>query len=208
MVKIALFGTSADPPTIGHQAILEWLAQQFDQVAVWAADNPFKQHQTPLVHRQEMLRLLIEPLQAAGQSVALYPELSHSRTLRTVERAYQRWPQAEFTLVVGSDLVPTITHWYRIQELLAQIKLLIVSRPGATLAASDLQQLRQKGADLAIADFTGPAVSSTAYREQGNTEGLTPTIEAYIHQQGLYPCVDRTRNKASKGRMMDAAAKG
>jgi nicotinate-nucleotide adenylyltransferase len=42
MQKIALFGTSADPPTAGHKTILSWLSQNFDWVAVWASDNPFK----------------------------------------------------------------------------------------------------------------------------------------------------------------------
>ncbi|MEM6592470.1 MAG: nicotinic acid mononucleotide adenylyltransferase, partial [Cyanobacteria bacterium P01_C01_bin.73] len=40
MTRIALFGTSADPPHQGHQAILTWLARRFNHVAVWAADNP------------------------------------------------------------------------------------------------------------------------------------------------------------------------
>ncbi|MGL5832760.1 MAG: nicotinate-nucleotide adenylyltransferase, partial [Waterburya sp.] len=34
MKKIALFGTSADPPTIGHQTILQWLSQHYDHVVV------------------------------------------------------------------------------------------------------------------------------------------------------------------------------
>ena len=44
-MRIALFGTSADPPTAGHQKILRWLSEGYDRVAVWAADNPFKCHQ-------------------------------------------------------------------------------------------------------------------------------------------------------------------
>ncbi|MEY2856531.1 MAG: nicotinic acid mononucleotide adenyltransferase, partial [Cyanobacteriota bacterium] len=55
MKTIALFGTSADPPTIGHQTILQWLSQHYDRIVVWASDNPFKQHQTPLKFRSEML---------------------------------------------------------------------------------------------------------------------------------------------------------
>ncbi|MCS6815631.1 MAG: adenylyltransferase/cytidyltransferase family protein, partial [Cyanobacteria bacterium] len=55
MMDIALFGTSADPPTVGHQAILLWLLEHFDYVAVWAADNPFKSHQASLHHRLAML---------------------------------------------------------------------------------------------------------------------------------------------------------
>jgi nicotinate-nucleotide adenylyltransferase len=62
MVNIALFGTSADPPTSAHQAILNWLSYHYDHVAVWASDNPFKTHQTPLEHRSTMLRLLIEDI--------------------------------------------------------------------------------------------------------------------------------------------------
>ncbi len=37
---IALFGTSADPPTCGHQALLEGLVAMFPKVATWASDNP------------------------------------------------------------------------------------------------------------------------------------------------------------------------
>ncbi|MGB3262812.1 MAG: adenylyltransferase/cytidyltransferase family protein, partial [Microcoleus sp.] len=55
MQKIALFGTSADPPTAGHKTILSWLSQHFDWVAVWASDNPFKSHSTSLEHRSAML---------------------------------------------------------------------------------------------------------------------------------------------------------
>lgn len=42
MTQIALFGTSADPPTSGHQAILLWLSQRFDKVVVWPRIIPLK----------------------------------------------------------------------------------------------------------------------------------------------------------------------
>ncbi|NET52841.1 MAG: nicotinic acid mononucleotide adenylyltransferase, partial [Merismopedia sp. SIO2A8] len=35
MTTLALFGTSADPPTAGHQQILRWLSYQYDHVIVW-----------------------------------------------------------------------------------------------------------------------------------------------------------------------------
>jgi nicotinate (nicotinamide) nucleotide adenylyltransferase len=186
MLRLALFGTSADPPTFAHQAILEWLAQQFDQVAVWAADNPFKQGQTPLLHRQAMLGLLIEHLQNQSSNLTLEPELSDWRTLRTVETARQRWPKADLTLVVGTDVIATMLHWYQIQKLLPQVKLLIVARPGVQLVESDLTWLKSQGARLTIADFTGPEISSTAYRQQGSTQGLISAIANYIQQENLY----------------------
>lgn len=195
MPNIALFGTSADPPTIGHQMILNWLSHHFDLVAVWAADNPFKSHQTPLVHRMAMLELLIENAHPSRDNIRVYPELSHPRTLYTVERARRIWTNAEFTLVIGADLVNQLLTWHRVDELLKQVQLLVVPRPGYRLEGTALAELRWKGAQVTIADITGPDTSSTAYRENGETDGLTPPIEAYIHREQLYTCQDTSREK-------------
>lgn len=186
MANIALFGTSADPPTAGHQAILTGLAQQFDEVAVWAADNPFKSHQTPLEHRERMLQLLIDEL--PQRNIHLYAELSHPRALITVDRARLQWENAELTLVVGADLVAQLPRWYQVETLLHQVNLLVVPRPGYDLSEAALTPLRQMGATVAIANLSAPAVSSSAYREAGNLEVITPPVEAYIHQEQLYKC--------------------
>ena len=196
MKRIALFGTSADPPTSGHQEILRWLSEQYDWVAVWAADNPFKTHQTPLKHRATMLRLLIESTDPPPQNVGCYPELASHRTIETVEKVRQRWGTAvELTLVIGADLVSQLPRWYRFSELLQQVKLLVLPRPGYELIDTDLQQIRQLGAEIAIADFAGPDVSSTAYREGGDTQALIPPIVAYIHQEHLYKCQDTSKER-------------
>ncbi|MEB3359363.1 MAG: nicotinate-nucleotide adenylyltransferase [Synechococcales bacterium] len=190
MTQIALFGTSADPPTAAHQQILKWLSYHYDRVLVWASDNPFKTHQTPLEHRATMLRLLISDLEPPRPNVVLDQALSSPRALVTVQRSQQQFPEANFTLVVGSDLISQLPTWYRVETLLQQVKLLVVPRPGHPLAADALGGLRQMGGDVAIADLTGLPVSSTAYREAGDTTGITPPVEAYIHREQLYACQD------------------
>ncbi len=123
MVNIALFGTSADPPTAAHQAIINWLSHHYDYVAVWASDNPFKSHQTPLEHRSQMLRLLIEEIQPPRRNVSLHPSLSSPRTLETVEKAREHWGlQVGFTLVIGADLISQMPRWYQIDHLLKQVE--------------------------------------------------------------------------------------
>ncbi len=186
MIKIALFGTSADPPTAGHRTILNWLSQHFDWVAVWASDNPFKSHQTSLEHRSAMLLLMIQEINSPRQNLCLYPELSSPRTLETVERAKLMWGKADLTMVIGSDLVEQLPRWYQVEHLLKQVKLLVVPRPGYPPEELDLWQLRRIGADVAIASLSAPDVSSTSYRETGDTQALTPTIEDYINREHLY----------------------
>ncbi|MBE9184662.1 nicotinate-nucleotide adenylyltransferase [Microcoleus sp. LEGE 07076] len=187
MQRIALFGTSADPPTAGHKTILSWLSQHFDLVAVWASDNPFKSHSTSIEHRSAMLLLIIQEINSPKHNLCLNPELSSSRTLETVEQARLQWPDAELTLVIGSDLVGQLPRWYKFEQLLKQVELLIVPRPGYPSEQLDLWQLRRSGAEVAIASLNAPNVSSTSYRETGDTEALTPTIEDYINREHLYP---------------------
>lgn len=193
MTKIALFGTSADPPTIGHQAILQWLASSFAQVVVWAADNPFKTHGADLADRQQMLALLIQDLQNGDRRVGFYPELSDAKTLITVQRARQLWPQAELTLVVGADVISTLPHWYCADTLLQQVEILVLKRPDISLSESDLAVLRER-TQFEIADFQGPPVSSSHYRQTGDRRDVIPAIAAYAQQHHLYVWKSATSN--------------
>lgn len=187
MTKIALFGTSADPPTAAHQAILQWLSEHYNLVAVWASDNPFKEHQASLTHRMAMLQLAIEEIETPQKNLKLYRELSHRRSLISIERAKKIWgDKAEYTLVIGSDLINQIQHWYRIEDILKQVKILVIPRPGYAIAQTDLEPLRNLGGQSAIADLNAPAVSSTTYREQKNKDILTKPIKDYIKREQLY----------------------
>ncbi|MDJ0591287.1 MAG: nicotinate-nucleotide adenylyltransferase [Pleurocapsa sp. MO_226.B13] len=187
MEKIALFGTSADPPTVGHQTILRWLSQHYDRVVVWASDNPFKQHQASLADRTTMLNLAIADLNLVRDNISLHPELSDRRTLITVKKAREKWgQQVEFTLVIGSDILAQITSWYRIEELLKQVKVLIVPRSGYGIKEQDLKALKAIGGRFAIATLNAPKVSSSTYRLQKDQSLITPAVNDYIFHQDLY----------------------
>jgi nicotinate-nucleotide adenylyltransferase len=187
ITKIALFGTSADPPTAGHQAILKWLANRYDLVAVWASDNPFKKHQATLQQRMRMLELAIAEIKTSKNNLQIYEELSDRRSLIAVDRAINIWgKQVEYTLIVGSDLVQQIATWYRVEELFAKAKILIVPRPGYAIEAKDLARLKSLGANYAIADLDAPAISSTAYRQQKDFHLVASTVKDYIYREKLY----------------------
>lgn len=195
-MNIALFGTSADPPTAGHQMIIGWLSQNFDHVAIWASNNPFKVHLTPLEHRVAMLRLLIGDIDTIKQNIALEQKLSTFRTIATLEKAKNYWTEnTEFTLVIGSDLLTQLPQWYRIEDLLRQAKLLVVPRPGYLINDSKVDNIKKLGGETIIADLTGIDVSSTGYREYGDYKALTPPIVEYIHQKKLYQCQKPTQSK-------------
>jgi nicotinate-nucleotide adenylyltransferase len=195
-MNIALFGTSGDPPTKGHQKILQWLSDRYDLCAVWVSNNPFKFHQTNLDHRVEMMRLLIAELNLTlgyapdyfqdDYKVQLHPEISSPRSLVTLNHAKQIWQNAEFTLVVGSDLVSQLPSWYKAEELLQQVKILVVERIGYEVSEQILESLYTMGAKVAIADLVIPEVSSSNFRQNGDLSGIIPSIQEYINLHNLY----------------------
>ena len=195
MTKIALFGTSADPPTVGHKMIIEWLSQNFDKAVVWVSDNPFKYHETSLEQRAIMLSILIKNIESNQNNIYLHQELSSRRTLETVELARKKWNDAEFTLVIGSDLVKQLLSWYQIEKLLQKVELLIIPRKGITTKEVDLQNLRELSREVKIAFLEVPNVSSSAYREQGDEMTVAPPIQDYIYQHKLYQWQKATTEK-------------
>jgi nicotinate-nucleotide adenylyltransferase len=191
-MKIALFGTSADPPTIAHQKIIHWLAlQQFDRVAVWASDNPFKTHGASLEQRSQMLELAIAEIQPPiDRQAKVYRNLSHRYTLESLNIARQTWGDCEYVLTIGADLIVQMPSWYRIGELLTQVKLTIVPRTGNQIESVDLQRLKDLGAQITIAPLSTPIISSTAIRNSHSILGVPPSIAKYIHHQNLYSIID------------------
>ncbi|MDA0866242.1 MAG: nicotinate-nucleotide adenylyltransferase [Cyanobacteria bacterium] len=193
-MHIALFGTSADPPHRGHCEILRWLATQFDHVAVWASDNPFKRHQSPLGDRSAMLRLMLGDIPAPSGAIALYPELSSTRALESAEQARRIWPDATLTLVVGADLIGQLPSWYRAEDLLHQVQILVIPRPGYDLVEDDLMEVRRRGGTVAIADIPLQFnLSSSYYRQTDDTDVLPRAVRTYIDQKKLYLCLGNSR---------------
>ncbi|NET97623.1 MAG: nicotinate-nucleotide adenylyltransferase [Okeania sp. SIO1H2] len=197
--RVALFGTSADPPHNGHRSIMTTLGYQFDHVAVWASDNPWKTDQSPIDMRMDMLRLAMADLQTPS-TIQVHPELSHPFTAVTLERAREIWPQADFTFVIGADLIRQLPRWKRSEDVLEWSNILVFPRPGYPLSEDDLVELRGLGARVAIANpiHAIPDISSTSLRQhcqEPRTEiaaEISPRVQAYIHQHNLYPCPENT----------------
>jgi nicotinate-nucleotide adenylyltransferase len=130
------------------------------------------------------LQLLIDSLK--HDRVRLFPQLSHSRTWFTLEAARQLWPDAEFTFVIGTDLVPQIMTWYRAIDLLQAIALRIIPRSGYPLRDEDLAPIAALGTPITLAQITPPKAASSEYRKQGQRSAVPPSIQAYIEREQLY----------------------
>jgi nicotinate (nicotinamide) nucleotide adenylyltransferase len=96
-----------------------------------------------------------------------------------VEELKQIYPNTNFTLVLGSDAASKLDKWHRSKELLEQIKVLVVKRPGAK--PSEFDEISIKALDISSTSVR----QSIAKRE--NVSSLLPAkVVTYIREYGLY----------------------
>ncbi len=181
---IALFGTSADPPTHGHRALLEGLLQLYPRVATWASDNPLKRHTAPLPLRMALLGALVEAI--GDPRLSLEQPLSSPWTMETLARARQRWPHREPVFVIGSDLAAQVPRWRGAADWLPGCRLAIAPRQGWLLQEEDLARLRQLGARPEILRLQIPASASSGVRARPAPEQVPAELLPLLRRHDPY----------------------
>ena len=183
---IALFGTSADPPTLGHRALLKGLLRHYPAMATWASDNPLKHHVAPLALRTALLGAVVEAI--ADPRLSLRQELSSPWAIDTLQRARQLWPDRTPVLVIGSDLAGAIQHWRQAEALLRGCRLALVPRQGWPVQAGDLERLQAAGAQVELLQLAVPATASSTLRSGrgGNDQQLPAELRPLLLQHNPY----------------------
>lgn len=193
MKTIALFGTSADPPTgeRGHRGIVKWLTTtdlpelEGRAAEVWVL--PVYQHVfeekrglSPFHHRMQMARLNFSDLPRV-RVLPLERErpTDASGTADLLDALRRRRPNVRYALALGEDTWRDLRagRWRRSEAILERTPVVVLRRPGD--AASE------EGYSVPEVE----AVSSTDARA-GQAAALYPPVRAYVARFGLYPRLD------------------
>ncbi len=189
--SIALFGTSADPPTLAHQALLNELTKIFPKVITWASDNPDKKHHIPLFKRTELLKILVKKI--SHPKLELVQELSSPRTIHTLKKALRLWPEANFYFVIGSDLAIQIPKWLNAKSVLNKATIAIAIRDGWPIKDQQLEEIKNLGGEVELLPFKIPGSSSSNFREKPQ-EALVPSeLIPTLLEENLYGFADHKK---------------
>ena len=188
--SIALFGTSADPPTLGHEALLSELTKIFPKVITWASDNPDKKHQIPLVKRTQLLRILVKKI--SHPKLELVQELSSPRTIHTLKKAFQKWPEASFSFVIGSDLAIQVPKWLNAKSILKKATIAIAMRDGWPISDNQLEEIKNLGGEIELLPFNIPESSSSKFRERPQEVLVPQELLPLLLEENLYGLADNT----------------
>lgn len=123
-MKIGLFFGSFNPVHNGHLIIANYISQTTDLDKVWlvvSPQNPLKPKETLLRDRDRLhlINLAIEDCKHLKASDIEFKMPKPSYTIDTLVYLAEKYPQHQFSLIMGSDNLVTLHKWKNYEKLLA-----------------------------------------------------------------------------------------
>ena len=185
--NIALFGTSADPPTIGHKKILEELSNIYAYVITYASDNPKKIHKENIFFRKLLLKTLIEEIN--DPKIIFNQKISSPWAIESIEECKKIYPLNKIDFVIGSDLVRDVFAWKNFHKIINEVKLLIIKREGYPIKSNTFKMLENNNVIFEISSLNIPNISSSMIRLNNNYSNLPKSLIDIIEMNNLYESI-------------------
>jgi len=138
MKKVGLFFGSFNPIHIGHLAIANYIVEFTELDRIWfvvTPHNPLKPKKTLLAdnHRYYMVNLAVDDDRRFKASNIEFKLPQPSYTVNTLAYLKEKYPDLEFSLIMGADNILTIQKWKNYEYILQNYKIYVYPRPGYNL---------------------------------------------------------------------------
>ena len=182
--SIALFGTSADPPTIGHKKILEELSKIYTFTIGYVSNNPNKKHKEDISIRSYLLKTLIEDLD--NPKILFNQSVSSQWAVESIKKCKQIYEFNNLDFVIGSDLINDIFYWKNFDEIIKEVRFFIILREGYPVESNTLKILETYKVKFTISTIKIPNISSSKFRSNVNYSNLPTSLIDIVKKNNLY----------------------
>ena len=197
-MRIGLLGGTFNPIHRAHVQMAEIARDEaaLDRVILMvAADPPHKavDEGVPASERLRLTQIAVcgrEKIEASDQEIV---RGGKSYSLLTLQELKAQYPEAELSIIIGSDTLADLPNWYHPEEVLKLASVLCVPRVGIDRHdAATAQMLRERyGANVRILSAKADMISSTEIRSRLTAglpvEGmLDGAVEQAVYEGGAY----------------------
>ena len=182
--SVALFGTSADPPTIGHKKILEELSKIYDFTISYVSNNPNKKHKEDISIRSHLLKTLIEDLD--NPKILFNQRLSSKWALESIKKCKKIYEFNNLDFVIGSDLIKDIFSWKNFDKIIKEVSFFIILREGYPVKSNTIKMLETYKVKFRISSTKIPNISSSKFRLNFNYSNLPTSLIDIVKKNNLY----------------------
>ncbi len=162
-MKIGLYFGSFNPIHIGHLIIASYVANHADIQQVWfvvSPQNPLKPSSVLLneYHRLHLVNLAIEGDLRMKATDVEFKMPRPSYTIDTLTYLAEKYPQHEFSLIMGSDSFQNLKKWKNFEALIKNYPFIIYLR-------KDFEVKDNYGARVQVLNAPMLQISATEIRE-------------------------------------------
>ena len=182
--SIALFGTSADPPTIGHKKILEELSKIYTFTVSYVSNNPNKNHKEDISIRSHLLKTLIEDLD--NTKILFNQSVSSQWAVESIKKCKRIYEFNNLDFVIGSDLIKDIFDWKNFDKIIREVSFFIILRDGYPVESNTLKMLETYKVKFKISNIKIPNISSSKFRLNSNYSNLPKSLIDIVKKNNLY----------------------
>ena len=182
--SIALFGTSADPPTIGHKKILEELSKIYAFTISYVSNNPQKKHIEDISIRSHLLKTLIDDLN--NPKILFNQSVSSQWAVESIKKCKEIYKFNNLDFVIGSDLIKDIFYWKNFDKIILEVSFFIILREGYPVESKILKMLETHRVKFKISNIKTPNISSSKFRLNFNCSNLPTSLIDIVRKNNLY----------------------
>jgi len=182
--SIALFGTSADPPTIGHKKILEELSKIYAFTISYVSNNPKKKHIEDISIRSHLLKTLIDDLN--NPKILFNQKISSQWAVESIKKCKEIYKFNNLDFVIGSDLIKDIFYWKNFDRIILEVCFFIILREGYPIESNTLKMLETYKVKFKISTIKIPNISSSKLRSNFNYSNLPTSLIDIVKKNNLY----------------------
>jgi nicotinate-nucleotide adenylyltransferase len=196
-MKIGLFFGTFNPIHVGHLIIANHMAQHANIDQVWLVVTPHNPHKEKATLLADHLRLdmvrdaIFNAPQLKASDIEFHlPKPNY--TISTLTHLQEKYPQDEFSLLLGEDNLRSFHKWYNWEQILAKHRIYVYPRQGEGVAEQapntalvqhpNIEMVK----DVPILGISASFVRSRLAAGKDCSFLLTEPVAKYIADRGLY----------------------
>ena len=185
--RVGILGGTFNPPHLGHLIIAEQVKSQLNLDEVMFIPDyqpPHIDKKTAISAEKRLKMVKLSTMDEPGFKVSDI-ELRRkgvSYTIDTIKELKLKNPEVDYYFIIGGDMVEYLPKWHRIEELIKLVKFVGVGRPGH----SKESKYPIMWVDVPMTDISSTLVRRNVKQGCSIKYLVTPEVENYIHEEGLY----------------------
>jgi nicotinate-nucleotide adenylyltransferase len=188
-MKIGLFFGSFNPIHNGHLIIAQYFLNETDMDQVWmivSPQNPFKksQHLLNEYQRLHLVRIATEKTPQIKPVDIEFRLPKPSYTIDTLTYLKEKYPQHDFSLIMGTDSLLNLPNWKNGSIILNEYKIWAYLRPGFDIKDSPAKFLTIKEAPLLM--ISASYIRDLIEKHKSVRFLLPDEVMAEIERSGYY----------------------